>query len=97
MNESLVWEHLNRIHFNQTDVNWLEQVYSPEFSIELRMAIAERLGLLSDKGWPSIQNLFQRFGIQPELIHATGICRQIEAKDWLLKQLEEQETTDEKL
>jgi len=68
----------------------LEATYSPDLSIELRIAIAQQLGLLSQEGWPIIKLLFEKYGPQPELIQATGTCYQPEAKYWLLMLLEKQ-------
>jgi len=50
----------------------LEATYSPDLSIELRIAIAQQLGLLSQESWPIIKLLFEKYGPQPELIQATG-------------------------
>ena len=92
MNERQVWEHLNKQKINShTNVQWLIEAYSPEFSIELRIAIVERICVISKEGWANVHFLYHRFGFQPELIHAAGMCHQHGARDWLLKQLNEQE------
>ena len=63
-------------------------MYSDELSIELRQKIAEKLGLLSKKGWPTIKALLSQYGAQEELIMAAGISHQAEAKSWLINFLD---------
>ncbi len=90
MNESSLWEKLNNARNNQPDAKWLREVYSPNLSYELRMAIAEKLGLLDESGWLTLLSLYKQFGAQPEFIHAAGFCHQPEAREWLLSLLKEQ-------
>ena len=91
INEIQIWEQLNNAHTNQPDISWLGEIYSLELSRELRIAIAEQLGVRSQQGWGTIKYLYQKFGVQPELIHAAGLSHQPEARDWLLTMLTEQE------
>ena len=66
---------------------WLQTAYSLKLSKELRVLIAERLGLLGNKGWISIKTLIKRNGPQPELINAAGLSHHREARDFLLERL----------
>ena len=88
--EDQIWDRFNSVKPISIDAKWYEKVYSLELSIQLRFTIGERLGLLSDKGWQSIKSLIEKHGFQPELIHATGLCHQIEAYDFLLMLLREE-------
>lgn len=94
IDEATLWDRLanaRRIPLNPT---WLGELFSPSLSDELRFAVAERLGMLAETGWPIIRTLIQQHGIQPELIHAAGLCHQPEAKDWLLTQLNQSNDPD---
>ena len=94
IDEATLWDRLanaRRIPLNPT---WLGEIFSPSLSNELRFAVAERLGMLAETGWPIIRTLIQQHGIQPELIHAAGLCHQPEAKDWLLTQLNQSNDPD---
>ena len=94
IDEAILWERLanaRRIPLNPT---WLGEIFSPSLSDELRFAVAERLGMLAETGWPIIRTLIQQHGIQPELIHAAGLCHQPQAKDWLLTQLNQSNDPD---
>ena len=94
IDEATLWDRLanaRRIPLNPT---WLGEIFSPSLSDELRFAVAERLGMLAEAGWPIIRTLIQQHGIQPELIHAAGLCHQPEAKDWLLTQLNQSNDPD---
>ena len=92
--EDEIWDRFNTVKPISIDAKWYERVYSLELSIHLRFIISERLGLLADKGWDSIKSLIEKFGLQPELIHATGLCHQIEAFDFLLKLLKEEHNSN---
>jgi len=87
-----------RDRFNKKNIPkdplWIEQAYSKSLPYEIRLLLCERLGFLADKGWKSIKSLIEKYGGQPELIYAVGICHQIEARDYLLHQLEEQKDLD---
>jgi len=88
--EDEIWDRFNTVKPISIDAKWYERVYSLELSLQLRFTIGERLGLLADKGWHGIKSLIEKYGLQPELIHATGLCHQIEAFDFLLKLLQEE-------
>ena len=87
IDEASLWDRLSNARRIPLDPSWLGEIFSPSLSDELRCAVAERLGMLAETGWPIIQTLIQQYGIRPELIHAAGLCHQPEAKDWLLNQL----------
>ena len=94
IDEATLWDRLanaRRIPLNPT---WLGEIFSPSLSDELRFAVAECLGMLAETGWPIIRTLIQQHGIQPELIHAAGLCHQPQAKDWLLTQLNQSNDPD---
>ena len=88
--ENQIWDRFNTVKPISIDAKWYEKVYSLELSIQLRFTIGERLGLLADKGWEVTKSLIEKHGLQPELIHATGLCHQREAYDLLLKLLREE-------
>ena len=87
IDEATLWDRLANARKIPLNPTWLGEIFSPSLSDELRFAVAERLGMLAETGWPIIQTLIQQYGIRPELIHAAGLCHQPEAKDWLLTQL----------
>jgi len=90
IHEDSIWEKLNQSRRVPLEPCWLGEVYSLNLQADLRLAITEQLGLLSNKGWPVLQLLIKKAGVQPELIRAAGLCHQTEAKNWLLKLLKEQ-------
>ena len=54
IDEATLWDRLanaRRIPLNPT---WLGEIFSPSLSDELRFAVAERLGMLAETGWPII-------------------------------------------
>ncbi len=87
IDEATLWDRLANARKIPLNPTWLGEIFSPSLSDELRFAVAERLGMLAETGWPIIQTLIQQYGIRSELIHAAGLCHQPEAKDWLLTQL----------
>lgn len=87
MNEAALWERLTQSRRIPLEPHWLGEIYSPSFSFELRRAICEKLGMLSEQGWPFIEQLIQQFGPLPDLVMAAGLCHQPQARDWLLNQL----------
>ena len=87
IDEATLWDRLANARKIPLNPTWLGESFSPSLSDELRFAVAERLGMLAETGWPIIQTLIQQYGIRPELIHAAGLCHQPEAKNWLLTQL----------
>ena len=90
INEDSIWERLNQSRRVPLEPCWLGEVYSINLQTDLRFAITEQLGLLSNKGWPVLELLIKQAGAQPELISAAGLCHQPEAKTWLLKLLKEE-------
>ncbi|KZR84803.1 HEAT repeat domain-containing protein [Synechococcus sp. MIT S9504] len=87
MNEAALWDRLSRSRRAPLEPEWLGEVYSPSFSVELRRALCEKLGMLAEQGWPIIEQLIQQHGPLPDLVLAAGLCHQPEARDWLLDQL----------
>ena len=94
VDETTLWDRLAQSKRAPLEPSWLGEVYSPSLSIELRRAICEKLGMLADAGWPVINELLKIHGLQDELILSAGLCHQLEARDWLLNQLESETTTD---
>ena len=94
IDEATLWDRLTNARRIPLNPTWLGEIFSPSLSDELRFAVAERLGMLAETGWPIIRTLIQQHGIQPELIHAAGLCHQPEAKDWLLTQLNQSNDPD---
>ena len=94
IDEATLWGRLSNARRIPLNPTWLGEIFSPSLSDELRFAVAERLGMLAETGWPIIRTLIQQHGIQPELIHAAGLCHQPEAKDWLLTQLNQSNDPD---
>ena len=92
--EAVLWERLARSRRAPLEPAWLGEVYSPSLSVELRRALAEKLGMLAERGWPVIHQLIQTHGIQPDLVMAAGLCHQVEARDWLLALLEQTSDND---
>ena len=88
LDEAVLWERLAHSRRTPLEPNWLGEAYSPSLSVELRRALCEKLGMLAERGWPVIDQLVQRHGMQPDLVMAAGLCHQIEARDWLLTLLE---------
>ena len=87
MNEAVLWERLSKSRRAPLEPEWLGEVYSPSFSVELRRALCEKLGMLAEQGWPIIEQLIQQHGALPDLVLAAGLCHQPAARDWLLDQL----------
>ena len=87
MNEAVLWERLSKSRRAPLEPEWLGEVYSPSFSVELRRALCEKLGMLAEQGWPIIERLIQQHGALPDLVVAAGLCHQPAARDWLLDQL----------
>mgnify|MGYP005688340629 CR=1 FL=1 len=85
--ESILWKKLENSRQVPLEPLWLENVYSPNLTFDLRKALSEKMGLLADRGWPVIQCLLQRYGDLPDLVVAAGLCHQIEAREWLLELL----------
>ena len=97
VDESVLWERFAQSRRAPLEPSWLEEVYSPSLSIDLRRAICEKLGMLAAKGWPIIQLLLEKHGLEPDLVMAAGLCHQPESRDWLVKQLLRGEQHDDTL
>tara|TARA_B100002052_G_scaffold294021_1_gene318120 strand:+ start:510 stop:1232 length:723 start_codon:yes stop_codon:yes gene_type:complete len=87
--EATLWERLSQARQVPLEPAWLGEVYSPSLSLDLRHALCERLGMLAERGWPHIHRLLEQYGAQRELVLSAGLCHQPKARDWLLKQLEQ--------
>ena len=87
MNEAVLWERLSKSRRAPLEPEWLEEVYSPSISVELRRALCEKIGMLAEQGWPIIGRLIHQHGALPDLVLAAGLCHQPGARDWLLDQL----------
>ncbi len=86
MNEAALWERLSQSSRRAPlDPQWLGEVYSLSLSADLRRAIAEKLGLQAEKGWPNLAGLIRDYGQQDELILAAGLSHQPASRDWLLE------------
>lgn len=94
VDEAVLWERLAHSRRAPVEPDWLGEVYSPSLSVDLRRALAEKLGMLAERGWPVIHQLIQTHGIQPDLVMAAGLCHQVEARDWLLALLEQTSDND---
>ncbi len=88
VNEDAIWKQLNNQGKKKLKGAWLRSIYQTSLSNELRLVIAEKLGLLGKEGWENIKDLIRKYGAKPELIKATGLCHQPEAKEFLLNLLE---------
>ena len=55
VNEAVLWERLSKSRRAPLEPEWLGEVYSPSFSVELRRALCEKLGMLAEQGWPIIE------------------------------------------
>ena len=95
VNEAALWERLSQSRRAPLEPEWLGEVYSPSFSVELRRAICEKLGMLAEQGWPLIEQLIAIHGSLPDLVMAAGLCHQPVARDWLLEQLHQTSELDE--
>ena len=90
VNEAALWERLSQSSRRAPlEPSWLVEVYSPSLSLELRRAVAEKIGMLAEAGWPLIQALIERHGVQQELILAAGLTHQPDSRDWLLQLLDQ--------
>ena len=95
--ESVLWERLAQSRRAPLEPSWLGEIYSPSLSIDLRRAICEKLGILAERGWPIIQLLLQKHGLNPDLVMAAGLSHQPESRDWLVQQLHSGEQHDDNL
>ncbi len=88
-NELLIWDALNNSKKSKLNASWLAETYSIDLTRDLRFAIGEQLGLMREQGWKYIHSLVDKVGAQPELINAARLSCQTDARDWLLKLLNE--------
>lgn len=86
--EAILWEKLGNSRHSPLEGDWLGNVYSPSLSAELRRALCERIGWLGPQGWTILKSLINQYGSKTEMVYAAGLCHQIEAKDWLISELE---------
>ena len=90
VHEAALWERLSKSSRRAPlEPQWLGEVYSPSLSLGLRRALAEKIGMLAETGWPLLQELIACHGVQDELILAAGLTHQPESRDWLLQLLDE--------
>ena len=82
LDEVFLWERLAKSRRVPLEPDWLGEVYSPILSFDLRRALCEKLGMQAERGWPVIQDLLVKYGVQPDLVMAAGLCHQSEARDW---------------
>ena len=95
-NEAVLWERLSKASRRAPlDPAWLGEVYSPSLSDELRHAIAAKIGMLAEVGWPLIQQLIAKYGPENELILAAGLSHQPESREWLMEHLRSIDTQTE--
>ena len=85
--EADLWDRLSQSRRGSLEPAWLGEIYSPGLSHDLRIAVSEKLGMMADHGWPIIRDLLEDHGLQKELVLAAGLCHQLEARDWLISQL----------
>ncbi len=86
--DALVWQRLGQRPCKLT-VQELAQFFHPGRPEELRLALAERLGMDSGGGLQSCLALIDRYGPQPELLMALGMTHQPAARDALLDYLDD--------
>ena len=86
--EALVWQQLGQRPCKLT-AQELAQLFHPGRSEELRRALAERLGMHNERGLQPCLMLIDRYGPQPELLMTLGMTYQIEARDALLRYLDD--------
>ncbi len=86
-NETILWEKINNAKKSKLDLSSLTKFYSLKLSQDLRIAIAEQIGISAKDGWPYLKLLIDKHGAQKELIYAAGLSHQTEARSWLLKHL----------
>ncbi len=86
--EDLVWQSLGQRPCKLTAQD-LAQLFHPEHSKELRMALAERLGMKTAEGLQPCLDLIDRHGPRPELLMALGMTHQPGASDVLFRYLED--------
>ena len=86
--DPLVWQHLGQRPCKLT-VQELARFFHPGRPQELRLALAERLGMHNAQGLQPCLALIDRYGPQPELLTALGMTHQPAARDALLHYLDD--------
>ena len=89
--DALVWQKLGQRPCKLT-VQELVQFFHPGRPEELRLALAERLGMHNEQGLQPCLALINRYGPQPELLMALGMTHQPDARDVLLQYLNDPDT-----
>lgn len=86
--DALVWQHLGQRPCKLT-AQELAQFFHPGRSQELRLALAERLGMHNERGLRPCLALIDRYGPRPELLMALGMTHQPAARNALLHYLDD--------
>ena len=86
--DALVWQRLGQRPCKLT-AQELAQFFHPGRPEELRLALAERLGMHNEGGLQPCLALIDRYGPQPELLMALGMTHQPDARDALLRYLDD--------
>lgn len=86
--DDLLWKRLGQRPCTLT-AQELAQCFHPGRSQELRLALAERLGMHNGEGLHPCLALIERHGAQPELLMALGMTHQPAARDALLRYLDD--------
>ena len=86
--DALVWQRLEQRPCRLT-AQELARFFHPGRPQELRLALAERLGMQNERGLQPCLALIDRYGPQPELLMALGMTHQPAARDALLRYLDD--------
>ena len=86
--DTLVWQHLGQRPCTLT-AQELAQFFHLERPQELRLALAERLGMHNERGLQPCLALIGRYGPQPELLMALAMTHQPAARDALFNYLDD--------
>jgi len=86
--DALVWQCLGQRPCRLTPQE-LARFFHPERSQELRLALAERLGMQNEGGLHPCLALIERYGPRPELLTALAMTHQPAARDALLHYLDD--------
>jgi len=86
-NEYEILEILNSLGSKKLDLEILFSFYSLDLSFEIRNIIAEKIGMHEEKGFILLEKMINRFGLKPELINAMKLTNFKEARDFLIKNI----------
>ena len=86
--DALVWQCLGQRPCRLTPQE-LARFFHPERPQDLRLALAERLGMQNERGLHPCLALIERYGPQPELLMALGMTHQPDARAALLRYLDD--------